>query len=160
MRHSVDSLSFYPDLILDINSRVDTLETLRRRLEHLKDKPKLLKQPNQTRSRLKTLKAQTSLAEGPNNPNLEILAAKTTAIHRTLRKEVVSGPFNEMTPTSMITYLHQRCSFMRHLVADSGWREHDPTLLQNLTKNPGHAEAGIKPHPLPSAEAGRRIFDN
>ncbi|KAJ5363954.1 uncharacterized protein N7496_009667 [Penicillium cataractarum] len=51
-------------------------------------------------------------------------------------------------------------SFMRHLVADSGWREHDPTLLQNLTRHPGPAEAGIKPHPLPTATEGRRIFDN
>ncbi|OOQ83478.1 Zn(II)2Cys6 transcription factor [Penicillium brasilianum] len=51
-------------------------------------------------------------------------------------------------------------SFMRHLVADSGWREHDPTLLQNLTRNPGPGEAGIKPHSLPPVEQGRKIFDN
>lgn len=48
---------------------------------------------------------------------------------------------------------------MRHLVADSGWREHDPSLLQNLTKASGPAEAGIKPTPLPSAEQARDAFD-
>lgn len=105
-------------------------------------------------------KRPTSLVKGPNNSILEILFAKKTAIPRILWKEAVSGPFNEMAPTSMNPYSHKRRSFMRHLVADSGWREHDPTLLQNLTRNPGPAEAGIKPHLLPPAEDGRKIFDN
>ncbi|KAF7716033.1 Fungal Zn(2)-Cys(6) binuclear cluster domain-containing protein [Penicillium ucsense] len=51
-------------------------------------------------------------------------------------------------------------SFMRHLVADCGWREHDPTLLQNLTRTTGPAEAGIKPLHLPPAQEGRKIFEN
>lgn len=48
---------------------------------------------------------------------------------------------------------------MRHLFADSGWREHDPTLLQNLSQGPGPAGAGVTPNPLPSAQEARDIFD-
>lgn len=146
--------------MVNTNSRVDISESSRRRSEHLKDEPRLPTQPNQTQPCLKILKAQPSLGTGLKNPILEILVTKRTVIHRTLWKEAVSGSLNKMAPTSMITYSHQRCSFMRHLVADSGWREHDPTLLQNLTRDPGLAEAGIKPHPLPPAKDGRKIFDN
>ncbi|KAJ6120676.1 hypothetical protein N7523_004956 [Penicillium sp. IBT 18751x] len=51
-------------------------------------------------------------------------------------------------------------SFMRHLFANSEWREHDPSLLQNLSKGSGPAEAGIQPALLPSASEARLIFDN
>ena len=48
---------------------------------------------------------------------------------------------------------------MRHLFTDSGWREHDPSLLQNLSKASGPAEAGVSPNQLPSAQDARGIFD-
>ncbi|KAJ5725452.1 uncharacterized protein N7483_006809 [Penicillium malachiteum] len=50
-------------------------------------------------------------------------------------------------------------SFMRHLFADSEWREHDPSLLQNLSKGSGPAEAGVKPALLPTSERAQAIFD-
>ncbi|KAJ5812470.1 hypothetical protein N7474_008771 [Penicillium riverlandense] len=50
-------------------------------------------------------------------------------------------------------------SFMRYLVADSEWHEHDPSLLQNLSKCSGPTEAGVKPAPLPPPDKARLIFD-
>ncbi|KAJ5331443.1 hypothetical protein N7476_001226 [Penicillium atrosanguineum] len=50
-------------------------------------------------------------------------------------------------------------SFMRYLFADSEWREHDPSLLQNLSKSSGPAEAGVYPALLPPANEARLIFD-
>ncbi|KAJ5280931.1 hypothetical protein N7478_006303 [Penicillium angulare] len=50
-------------------------------------------------------------------------------------------------------------SFIRHLFADTGWREHDSSLLRNLSKGSGPAEAGVKSAPLPSVEQGRVVFD-
>lgn len=48
---------------------------------------------------------------------------------------------------------------MRHLFADTEWREHDSSLLQNLSKGAGPAEAEVKPAALPSVEDARIIFD-
>ncbi|KAJ5614023.1 hypothetical protein N7528_007677 [Penicillium herquei] len=48
---------------------------------------------------------------------------------------------------------------IRHLFADSEWREHDPSLLQNLSKGTGPAEAGVKPALLPTTERAQTIFD-
>lgn len=50
-------------------------------------------------------------------------------------------------------------SFMRHLFADTGWREHNPSLLHNLSKGPGPAEASLQPNSLPSADEAQDIFD-
>lgn len=48
---------------------------------------------------------------------------------------------------------------MRHLFADSGWREHDPTLLRNLSRGSGPVGTGVKPNALPSAQEARDIFN-
>ncbi|CAI7629806.1 unnamed protein product [Penicillium bialowiezense] len=50
-------------------------------------------------------------------------------------------------------------SFMRHLFTDSSWRHQDSSLLRNLSKTSGPAEAGIKPNALPSAAEARILFD-
>ncbi|KGO44871.1 Transcription factor, fungi [Penicillium expansum] len=50
-------------------------------------------------------------------------------------------------------------SFMRHLFADSEWREHDPSLLQNFSKGSGPAEAGVRAALLPPPDEARLIFD-
>ncbi|KAJ5231771.1 uncharacterized protein N7469_006359 [Penicillium citrinum] len=50
-------------------------------------------------------------------------------------------------------------SFMRHLFADSAWREHDPTLLRNLSRGSGPVGTGVKPNALPSAQEARDIFN-
>ncbi|KAL4864295.1 hypothetical protein BDV12DRAFT_205820 [Aspergillus spectabilis] len=51
-------------------------------------------------------------------------------------------------------------SFMRPLFTDPGWRAHNPTLLQNLSRSARLAEATITPNPLPSAETARTLFDH
>ncbi|KAL4983678.1 hypothetical protein BDW68DRAFT_194184 [Aspergillus falconensis] len=50
-------------------------------------------------------------------------------------------------------------SFMRPLFTDPGWRAHNPTLLQNLSRSARLVEATITPNPLPSAADARMIFD-
>ncbi|KAL4963422.1 uncharacterized protein BDV14DRAFT_209941 [Aspergillus stella-maris] len=50
-------------------------------------------------------------------------------------------------------------SFMRPLFTDPGWREHNPTLLQNLSNSARLVEPSISRNPLPSAEDARTIFD-
>ncbi|KAJ0414250.1 fungal-specific transcription factor domain-containing protein [Aspergillus carlsbadensis] len=51
-------------------------------------------------------------------------------------------------------------SFMRPLFTDPGWRAHNPTLLQSLSRSARLVEATITPNALPSAEAAREVFDN
>ncbi|KAL5344040.1 hypothetical protein BJX70DRAFT_393459 [Aspergillus crustosus] len=51
-------------------------------------------------------------------------------------------------------------SFMRPLFTDPGWRAHNPTLLQNLSRSARLAEATITSNPLPSAETARTLFDH
>ncbi|KAL3484913.1 fungal-specific transcription factor domain-containing protein [Aspergillus germanicus] len=51
-------------------------------------------------------------------------------------------------------------SFMRPLFTDPGWRAHNPTLLQNLSRSARLVEATITPNALPSAETARGVFDN
>lgn len=48
---------------------------------------------------------------------------------------------------------------MRHLVADAEWREHDPSLLQNLSKGSGPGEAEVQPAALPPPDEARLVFD-
>lgn len=49
---------------------------------------------------------------------------------------------------------------MRPLFSDPGWRAHNPTILQNLSRSARLAEATVTPNGLPSAEDARVIFDN
>ncbi|KAL3440445.1 fungal-specific transcription factor domain-containing protein [Aspergillus insuetus] len=51
-------------------------------------------------------------------------------------------------------------SFMRPLFTDPGWRAHNPTLLQNLSRSARLVEAAITPNAFPSAETARAVFDN
>ncbi|CEL11578.1 hypothetical protein ASPCAL14679 [Aspergillus calidoustus] len=51
-------------------------------------------------------------------------------------------------------------SFMRPLFTDPGWRAHNPTLLQNLSRSARLVEATITANALPSAETARGVFDN
>ncbi|KAL4876986.1 fungal-specific transcription factor domain-containing protein [Aspergillus karnatakaensis] len=51
-------------------------------------------------------------------------------------------------------------SFMRPLFTDPGWRAHDPSLLQNLSRSARLSEATVTPNLLPSAETARILFDN